>query len=159
MKNIILIISVFFSLSAFGAAKVSITGLEGWGKIGVNIIVEDYSKIDKTFPLQAIKTKVELRLLQAGIKVNDKPTGQSIYINAQPINVGGRVVGYAVRVEPNRSLDFKALDNTGKLVTYRTYASSRSYGGIAPAGAGLIPHIDKRMDRLLLEHIKANPKN
>ena len=87
MKNIILIFTLFFSLSAFGAdkpktefdkqgnlvtdigsVKTSITGLEGWGKKGVRIIVEDYTDIDKNSPLKAIKTKVELRLLQGRYK-------------------------------------------------------------------------------------------
>ena len=54
------------------------TGLEGWGKNGVRIIVYDYSKLDKNFPLKAIETRVELRLRQADIKVVDKYTGDQI---------------------------------------------------------------------------------
>ena len=60
---------MLFSLNAFGAeTKGSRTGLEGWGKKGVRIIVEDYTDIDKNSPLKAIKTKVELRLLQGRYK-------------------------------------------------------------------------------------------
>ena len=60
---------MLFSLNAFEAeTKGSRTGLEGWGKKGVRIIVEDYTDIDKNSPLKAIKTKVELRLLQGRYK-------------------------------------------------------------------------------------------
>ena len=86
MKNLILLISLIVcSYNAIGAGKYSLTGLEGWGKKGVFIVIEDYSKDDKNFPLKAIKTKVELRLRQAGIKVNDKITDYAILIVADPI--------------------------------------------------------------------------
>ena len=68
MKNIILIISLIVcSYNAIGAVKISRTGLEGWGKKGVDILVKDYSEVHKNFPLKAIKTKVELRLFAAYI--------------------------------------------------------------------------------------------
>ena len=128
------------------------------GKKGVRITVEDYSKDDKNFPLKAIETKIELRLRQAGIKVSDKFTGRSILIHTQPINAGGRVTGYAVSIKPIRIMEFTALDNTGKLVTYETSVSTiKTYGGIAPDDR-LIPFIDKHMDTLLVDYLKANPK-
>jgi len=158
MKNTLLLITLLFSFSAFGAvSKYSSTGLEGWGKKGVNIEVADYSKRDKNFPLKSIRTKVELRLLQAGIKVSDKVTGYDIYINAQPDILGDRIIGYSVRIKADRLMEFKALDNTGKLVTYKTFANSRSYGG----GCGtpdLIRFIDSLMDDFLLDYLKSNPK-
>ena len=147
---------MFFSLSAFGAVKYIITGLEGWGKKGVLILVEDYTEDDKNFPLKAIKTKVELRLLKEGIKSN-KDSDHLIIINAQPNEVGDRVTGYSVIIEANRSMEFKAPDNTGKLVTYRTDASSKYYGGNC-GSKGLISFIDSSMDDLLLDYLKANPK-
>ena len=157
MKSTLLLITLLFSLNAFGAIKYSDTGLEGWGKKGVMVRVIDYSKRDKNFPLKSIKTKVELRLLQAGIKINDKFTGHDIVINAQPINVGGRIVGYAVVISARRPMQFQALDNTGKLVTYGILANSRTYGGGCGA-SDLITFIDSSMDNFLLDHLKANPK-
>ena len=127
------------------------------GKKGVRITVEDYSKDDKNFPLKAIRTKVELRLLQAGIKGSGKGSGQDILINAQPIKDGSGVTGYAFQIKPRRIMEFKALDNSGKVVTYLTVASSKVYGGICGASR-LIPSIDKNMDKFLLDYLKANPK-
>ena len=127
------------------------------GKKGVSISIEDYSERDKNFPLKAIKTKVELRLLQAGIKGVYIPTGQYIYIDAQPTIFGDRVTGYHVSIEPRRLMEFQALDNTGKLVTYRPFACSKSYGGTCGTSR-LVPFIDKLMDDLLLDYLKANPK-
>ena len=176
MNRIILVISILFSFNAFGAdkpktefdkhgnivtdigaVKPSLTGLERWGKNGVTIFIQDYSKDDKTYPLKAIKTKVELRLLKEGIKVSDKYTGHTIIINAQPTRTGDRVDGYAVIIKAMRRMQFDALDNTGKLVTYRTVANSKDYGGNC-GSKGLISFIDEQMDDLLLNYLKANPK-
>ena len=157
MKNLILIFTLFFSLSAFGAEpKFSPTGLEGWGKNGVRIEIGDYSDRDKNFPLKEIKTKVELRLLQAGIKGDNKPTGQYIIINALPRILGDRVSGYAVSIEVERPMEFKVFDNTG-IVTYNTVATVKSYGGGCGA-SDLITFIDSSMDNFLLDYLKANPK-
>ena len=176
MKNTLLLITILFSFHAFGAdkpktefdkqgnlvtdigaSKVSKTGLEGWGKKGVAILIDDYSEGDGTFPLKEIKRKVELKLLQAGIKATDKLTGADIIIKAQPTEVGDRIVGYAVSIRTKRMMEFKALDNTGKLVTYRIFASSSQYGGLCGPDS-LIKFIDILMDQLLLDYLKANPK-
>ena len=177
MKNTLLLIAIIFSFNAIGAdkpktefdkhgnivtdigaVKFTTTGLEGWGKKGVRIEVLDYSDRDKNFPLKAIKTKVELRLLQAGINAS-RPTSAfpCIIIDAHPIGSGSTVVGYAVSIGAMRQMEFKALDNTGKLVTYSTFADTQRYGGISPS-SGLITFIDKQMDKLLLDYLKANPK-
>ena len=158
MKNLILIISLMVcSYNTIGAAKFSYTGLEGWGKKGVGIVIEDYSKDDKNFPLKSIRTKVELRLRQAGIKVVDKFAGADIVIDAQPVIIGDRIFGHAVSINAGRLMEFKAPDNTGILETYTTYANSKRYGGMAPAG-GLVNQIDSLMDNLLLDCLKENPK-
>ena len=59
MKTIILTLISILSLGAYGQGiNISVTGLEGWGKKeGVGIEVEDYSDLDKSFNVKAIKTK------------------------------------------------------------------------------------------------------
>ena len=67
------------------------TCLEGIAIDGLDVIVEDYSKSDKTFNAKTIGNQVKLRLLQSGIK--EGKTGDSNYllVNALPIDVGGKV--------------------------------------------------------------------
>ena len=155
------LILLLFSLSAFlGLAAFSDSGLEGWGKEivgkvpkeGVVMYIQDYSKIDENYPIKAIRTKVELRLLQAGIKVTDRQTGYSIFIDALPIEVGGRIVGYAVRVAARRDVEFQALDN-GKLVTYSKTATVAPYSGIAPDD-GLVKFIGNAEKRIKEDYLR-----
>jgi len=157
MRTLILSLISILSLGAYGQGKnYSINGLEGWGKkAGVKIAVEDYSRFDKSFDAKAIKTKVELKLRLAGIKIaKEKPFSfDSILINAQPINVGGRVLGYSLDITPQRKMTFEYAGKTYIAVG----ASNESYGGIASASK-LLPRIDEYMDELLVDYLKANPK-
>ena len=187
MKNTLLIITLLFSFSAIAdelpkkspaivvgrdVPKTSFTGLEGWGgkkhrnnkePMGVTIEVKDYSKMDKNFPINAIKTKVELRLRQAGITVNDKSRryydvykgGFPIKIEAFPLSVGGRTDGYFVQIKPRRFTRFTALDDKGNKVLYTAWTSASSYDGVCSPNR-LIPFIDSLMDDLLLDYLKAN---
>ena len=157
MKTIILTLISILSLGAYGQGiNVSLTGLEGWGKkAGVVILVEDYSKFDKSFDAKAIKTKVELKLRLAGIKIaKEKPFSyDSIVINAIPVEVGRRIVGYAVNITLRRRMNF---EYAGK--TYIAFgATQKPYGGIAPASK-LLADIDQTMDKILVDYLKANPK-
>ena len=157
MKTTLLLTTLLFSFNAIGAEpKFSKTGLEGWGENGVRIVVVDYTKEDKSFPIKAIHTKVESRLRQAGIKVTDDAY-HDVNINAQPILVGDRLVGYAVRCQVQRPIQFHTPDNKRNLVTYDGMGAFRGYNGIC-GDDNLIKFIDSRMDKLLLDYLKANPK-
>ena len=104
--NKLLILSVaLLSVSLYGADKpiFSPNGLEGWGKeAGVQILVQDHPKRDKTFGVKAVKNQVELKLRLAGIKVNDEVSESNIYINCKPIDIAGRLVGYAINITAER---------------------------------------------------------
>ena len=107
------------SLNLYGAErKISLHGLEGWGKKeGVKIVVEDYSNRDKTFDAKAIKNQVELKLRLAGIKVNDEVSESNIYINCKPIDIAGRLVGYAIDITAER----KRMNKLYVLQRVKTY--------------------------------------
>ena len=92
----------------FDKDGLSITGLEGIAKDGMGIVIEDYSKFDKEFDKKAIINQVKLRLLLAGIKVNENASASYFYINANPVVVGGEVIGYTLRIEAKRSVTFAA---------------------------------------------------
>ena len=57
----------------------------------------------------------------------------------------------------HRPIYFKALDNKGNSITYQALASCTSYGG-GIGRAELNVFIGEKMDELLLDHLKANPK-
>ena len=102
-------------------------------------------------PLHNSSPKIKLRLLQSGIKVN-QDIDNYLVINAQPVRVGDRVVGYAVSVGADRWVSIEA---NGK--TYLGIATVWSKGGITPA-SGLRQTINELMDQFLLAYLKANPK-
>jgi len=157
MKTIILTLISILSLGAYGQGiNVSLTGLEGWGKkAGVVILVEDYSKFDKSFDAKAIKTKVELGLRLAGIKIaKEKPFSyDEIIITARPLISGGRVTGYALRISPARTMKFEYAGKTYMALGAR----NKAYGGITSKDR-LLLNIRIHMDELLVDYRKANPK-
>ena len=76
-----------------------------------------------------------------------------IIITARPLISGGRVTGYALRISPARTMKF---EYAGKY--YIAFgASNVTYGGTAAKGR-LLLNIDKYMDELLVNYLKANPK-
>ena len=126
--------------------KTSVYGLEGIAESGLGIVVEDYSKIDKTFNKKAIENQVELRLRQAGIKVGGNDV--YLYINALPYHNFMRL-----SIQANRTVTFEA---NGK--TYEKFgATVWEEGGIF--GKSLLrEQINKGIDAFLLDYLKANPK-
>ena len=155
MNKLLALSIALLSLNLYGADEPiqSPHGLEGWGKThGVRIMVIDHSKEDKTFDVKAIKNQVELKLRLAGIKINQRLTTDTIYINMLPRSGGGRVIGYGVRVRPQRRMNFKY---NGK--EYIAFGSSKTtYGGSTPKNYRQA--FDEHLDELLLDYLKANPK-
>jgi hypothetical protein len=174
MKKLLALSIVLLSLNLYGADKPktefdkhgnlvtniraeepisSFTGLEGWGKKeGVNIVVEDYSEFDKTFDVKAIKNQVELKLRLAGIKVGRGIPHYALNINLMPLGTEQRLRGYSMMIIPQRTMNFKY---NGK--DYRVFhASNTRYGGLT--GINYRPSLDKHLDALLLDYLKANPK-
>ena len=134
-----------------GIDELSITGLEGIAKDGMRIVIEDYSKFDKEFDKKAILNQVKLRLLQAGIKVNGTPSASYFLINANPVVFGGEVIGYTLRIEAKRSVTFAA---NGKIYGQLGVPVWKAGGQVHR----LTGHIDRYMDKFLLDYLKANPK-
>ena len=162
MNKLLLLSIALLSVNLYGQERpaISLTGLEGWAKAdptqnkpeGVSIRVEDYSKRDKAFDVKAIENQVELKLRLAGIKIHKVVTADRIYINMQPIELGGRVVGYYLLIEPSRKMTFK---HKGK--SYVSYvAKLTKYGGATPPKYK--EALDDWLNRLLLDYLKANPK-
>ena len=155
MNKLLAISIALLSVSLYGADKLNLSykGLEGWGKEGgINIVIEDYSNIDKTFDEKAISNIVELKLRLAGIKVTDKLSFDGIYINLNQIVAAKKIVGYAVNIRPQRTIFFRY---NGK--EYTKYNSTTdNYGGIS--SRNYRPSIESLMDKLLLDYLKANPK-
>ena len=149
MKKLLALSIALLSLNLYGAEKLNFSknGLEGWGKKeGVAVIVEDYSKHDKTFDKKAIENQVKLRLLQAGIKVNDD-SGAYIYINALPYH------NYIkLNVKARRLVTFTV---NGKI--YSKVVSVWDFGSIF-GKSHLRDSINEDMDKFLLDYLKANPK-
>ena len=145
-------------LAAAGKAEKSLNGLEGFAnspfttlvKHGIAVAVEDYSDVDKTFDVKAIKNQIELRLIQSGIKIANQ--SGFLHINVQPIPEGAGVVGYVVSIEAKRGVTFEA---NGK--TYEKIATVWQDGGLTPVDE-LRPTINKYTDKFLLDYLKANPK-
>ena len=153
MRNITktLLTLLVFGFSANGATY-SYTGLEGIAKDGLDILIEGYSKIDKTFDKKAIENQVELKLRLAGIRVN-KRAGNYIYVNARPHPMGVKTGGYAISIEAyRRDVTFEANNKQ-----YRCDASVWHTGSITPAD-DLRDSINEHMDEFLLDYLKANPK-
>ena len=155
MKTLLALFIPLLSLNLYGEDEPipSFTGLEGWGKKeGVNIVVEDYSNLQKTYDVKAIKNQVELKLRLAGVKISKKVSYNFINIEMQPNHVGGRVTGYYIRVSAARTMTF---NYNGML--YRVNGSSNNiYGGVT--NPNYRPELDKYLDELLLDYLKANPK-
>ena len=155
MNKLLTISILLLSLNLYGADKpiYSRTGLEGWGKEGgVYIWVEDYSDGYKSFDLKAIKNLVELKLRLAGIKITQAPPSHTIYINMHPIQLRERLIGYHLKIEPQRILTFKYNKKE-----YTSYGScNMGYGGVSPINYR--PFLEKQMDGFLLDYLKANPK-
>ncbi len=146
-----LLILLLFGFNANGATY-SYTGLEGIAKDGLDIFIEDYSKYDKTSDKKAMNNQVELKLRLAGIRVNNR-AGNVIYVEAQPVKVGGRIVGYAMSIKAyRRDVTFEANNKQ-----YRCSAAVWTEHGITPdATDGKL--LNKIMDIFLLAYLKANPK-
>jgi hypothetical protein len=156
MKKLLAISVALTSLSLYGADKpiFSRHGLEGWGKKqGVKIRVEDYSYKDKTFNAQAIKNQIELKLRLAGIQINDKTSVDTIFINCLPDRIGERLIGYSIAIRPTRYMNFEY--NGKKYICFQSNA--KRYGGVCGVNTFKL-NIDKYMDELLLNYLKANPK-
>ena len=152
MKKIILVLAVFsLDLCAADQALASLKGLEGWGTGGVRILVDDHSKFEKTFDRKTIEEQVELRLRLAGLRVSDNSNHFFFTVNALPVRVGNRVVGYALIVEAKRKATFEANDKT-----YQGVASLWDIAGVTPASK-LTDKIERYMDRFIQDYVKANP--
>ena len=153
MKKTLLLIALF-SLNLYGADRTffSLNGLEGWGKGGVRILVDDYSKFEKTFDKKAIESQVEFKLRLAGFNIANKSNHYFFTVNALPVRVRSKVVGYALIIEAKRMVSFEANSRT-----YLGAASLWDYARVAPASK-LGDSIEKYMDKFLLDYIKANPK-
>ena len=162
--KILLTVLFCLSLPLIGADKkltYSHTGLEGIAKDGIVVIVEDYSKYDKTFDKKAIENQIKLRLIQAEVKVvpavskvSLKPSlssGFYLRIIAQPHPLGTKY-GYSGRVKAVRTVTFEA---NGK--KYYKSATVWDSGAIEPSGK-LREGLNKHMDKFLLDYLKANPK-
>jgi len=152
MKKLLALSIALLSLNLYGTElNLSTNGLEGWGKKnGVNISVSDFSKFDKNLDGKVIKNQVELKLRLAGIKASDIATLDYIYIDVMPLSSQGRAL-YYVSVKPVRRMYFQY---NGK--TYTTGSSSAIYNGFAPVNYNVF--LGKKMDELLLDYLKANPK-
>ena len=116
MKKLLLLL--LFGFSAVGADKPKIkadavawSGLEGWGKKEISVIVQDYSDRDKNFDVKAIENQVKLRLGQGGFKFK-KFASDSFIVNTQPVVVDTRVVGYSIAVLALRPVFFQANGKT-----------------------------------------------
>ena len=154
MKKLLALSIALLSLNLYGAEKPipSKTGLEGWGKKeGVSIVVEDYSRIDKTYDMRAIKNQVELKLRLAGIKISQRFSDDYIHINMMPIRQNDKVIGYTIQIKTRRDMTFKY---NGK--EYRATADSSQHGGLCSIDYRL--ELDKHLDKLLINYLKANPK-
>jgi len=153
MKILIAISIGILAFNGYGQVKFSVNGLEGWGKKqGVKIIVEDYSKKDKTFDIKAIKNQVELKLRLAGIKIGDKDLFDNIHITLQPIHVGDRLTGYYLIITPIRNMTF--VYNGIKYIVF--IGRTTHYGGVSPPNYRKF--MEQQLDELLLDYLKANPK-
>ena len=155
MKNIILIFTLFFSLSAFGAeAKGSSTGLEGIAKDGIKISIIDYrdSILDYGDRKKEMENQVGLELRLAEIKVN-KDASNHIVVNAQPVlPKNGKAYLYTVSVSARRRMTYQA---NGK--QYWFIATVWDKTGIN-SPEKLRETINEHMDKFLLDYLKANPK-
>ena len=167
MKNTLLIFTLLFGLSAFGAeTKFSKTGLEGWGKNGTVILDFVPSKeLGIAYPKQAAFNKIELRLRQAGINKEFKPkTHDSIWVHVRAANIGSLPI-YIIHFNVNRPVHYypdgygngKSIDGTkgtgyniNRGIVYQVVEICKRNE--------LLKHIDIIMDQFLLDHIKANPK-
>ena len=129
MKKTLLLIALF-SLNLYGADRTisSLQCLEGWGKGGVRILVDDYSKFEKSFDKKAIESQVEFKLRLAGFNVANNSNRYFFTVNALPVRVGSKVVGYALIIEAKRMVSFEANSKT-----YLGVISLWDYGRIAPA--------------------------
>ena len=153
IKKIVLVLAVFsLDLCAADQTLASLQGLEGWGKGGVRILIDDHSKFEKTFDRKTIEEQVELKLRLAGFRVSDNSNHFFFTVNALPVRVGTRVVGYALIVEAKRKATFKANDKT-----YQGVASLWDFSGITPTSK-LTDKIERYMDRFILDYVKANPE-
>ena len=127
------------------------TGLEGIDDFGIRVEVRDYKHMYKDFDQKAVANQVELRLRQAKLDYNDKGRN-TIIINPFPVTMSGRLVGYSVDIAAVRDVSFIA-----KSVEYKMRAVVWDNGGTCDTQS-LRSHIDKIMDDLLLDYLKANPK-
>ena len=93
MKTTILILSVIcFSVSVLGQKKTasasssiySENGLEGFDSKAIEIGIEDYSDLSKTFPLKEFNNLIELRARQGGLDLDGKKGTFLLVFNAVP---------------------------------------------------------------------------
>ena len=151
MKKLLLLL-LFVGFNANGADEliISRTGLEGIAKDGLLIFVPASKGID----VKAIENQVELRLVQAGVKVNKKEIAHNIlFLHAQPIENSSGVIGYALDVEAKRTIKFEANGKT----YWSTGVAVWDTGGIVGKD-DLKEVINIYMDAFLLDYLKANPK-
>ena len=155
MKTLLALFIPLLSLNLYGEDEPipSFTGLEGWGKKeGVNIVVEDYSNLQKTYDVKAIKNQVELKLRLAGIKIKEASPDCSLYINMMPLIIGDRFLGYHVIIKASRIMRYKY--DGKEFIVYG--GNTRHYGG--GMGINYRPIFEKHLDQFLIDYLKANPK-
>ena len=163
MKKLLALSVALLSVSLYGADKTpneiivireSPNGLEGIAESGLSILVANHADTDKTFDKKDIENQVKLRLMHSAIGVDKHKhlLDGRLYINAQPVTVGGRVVGYALKIEAYRWMIFKA---NGK--SYGKHVAVWEKGGVAPVD-GLRQTINRYMSAFLDAYLEANPK-
>ena len=140
-------------------ATITSSGLEGWGKEGVQIIIRDYSKLYKPFNRKEISNIIELKRRLAGFKTKERfplirvagSGPHNLRINCVPsVTNSDRLIGWNIDITPTRPMTFHYND-----IQYTQLLSDvNRYGG---GGPSLRQELNKFMDKFLIDYLKANP--
>ena len=153
MKKLLLLL-LLVGVNANGADSFpvfSVFGLEGIAKDGITINVGDSSK---TLNKKNIQNQIELRLTQAGVKINPKKTGiPFLTFKAMDILQGqSDVLGHVIQISVSRMMQYEGND-----IRRNAIAKVWDKWAIVPKGKER-DVINIFMDEFLLEYLKANPK-
>ena len=130
-KILLMVVAVVLALFSANGAEQSATGLEGIGVDGVKVVVESYGKNGKK-TAKSIQKQIELRLLQAGMKLNPKLPSGYIYVN--PHTQDG--VTYYLTLQAHRDATFSHVGKAYKKLV--PVWSDAGFVGSIKLGMGLI---------------------
>ena len=152
IRRFVFVLSFCFVITANSNAQSPASGLEVAQPNFMEVVIENLSGDAKEIGLieSRIRTRVELRLRQANLSIQERSTGEYLYVKIAVVGSGFNV-----------SLDFQRLVtfNDGEGNNRWVYASTWHTGGTGTHGDSseyTIQGLDQMMDVFLNEYLKAN---